>query len=41
MSFLTKVLAVTVVGVALGSQIVTYLVDYTRENFEAIAQVVR
>lgn len=40
-SFLTKVMAVVVVGIALGSQIVTYLVDYTHANFEAIAQVVR
>ncbi len=40
-SFLTKLLAVAVVGIALGSQLVTYIVDYTRANFEAIAQVVR
>jgi flagellar biosynthetic protein FliQ len=40
-SFLAKILAVILVGVTLGSQLATYVVDYTRENFEAIAQVVR
>ncbi len=40
-SFLVKVVAVSAVGLALGSQLATYVLDYTRANFEAIAQVVR
>jgi flagellar biosynthetic protein FliQ len=40
-SFLAKVTAVLLVGVALGSQLATYVIDYTRANFEAVAQVVR
>ncbi len=40
-SFLVKVLAVVGVGIALGSQLATYVLDYTRESFEAISQVVR
>ena len=40
-SFLTKVIALVCVGIALGSQIATYTVDYTRQSFEAISRVVR
>jgi flagellar biosynthetic protein FliQ len=40
-SFLVKVAAVLGVGLVLGSHLATYLLDYTRSNFEAIAQVVR
>ena len=40
-SFLAKVVAVVAVGIALGSQLATYVVDYTRSNFEAVSQVVR
>ena len=40
-SFLVKVAAVLGVSLAIGSQLATYLLDYTRANFEAIAQVVR
>jgi flagellar biosynthetic protein FliQ len=40
-SFLVKVLAVVAVGAALGSQLATYVLDYTRSSFEAIGEVVR
>ncbi|HSY20921.1 MAG TPA: flagellar biosynthetic protein FliQ [Polyangiaceae bacterium] len=40
-SFLVKVTAVLGVSLAIGSHLATYLLDYTRANFEAIAQVVR
>jgi flagellar biosynthetic protein FliQ len=40
-SFIAKVLAVVFVGLAFGSQLATYVLDYTRANLEAVAQVVR
>jgi flagellar biosynthetic protein FliQ len=40
-SFLVKASAVLGVGLLIGSQLATYVLDYTRANFEAIAQVVR
>jgi flagellar biosynthesis protein FliQ len=40
-SFLVKVCAVLAVGIVLGPQLSSYLLHYTRESFEAIAQVVR
>jgi flagellar biosynthetic protein FliQ len=40
-SFLVKVTAVLGVSLAIGSHLAQYLLDYTRANFEAIAQVVR
>jgi flagellar biosynthetic protein FliQ len=40
-SFLVKIVAVAGVGLALGSHLATYVLDYTRTCFEAIAQVVR
>jgi flagellar biosynthetic protein FliQ len=39
-SFVVKVVAVVGVGAAIGSQLATYLLDYTRANFDAIANVV-
>jgi flagellar biosynthetic protein FliQ len=39
-SFLVKVCAVLAVGVVLGPQLGSYVVHYTRESFEGIAQVV-
>jgi flagellar biosynthesis protein FliQ len=39
-SFLVKVAAVVVLGVVLGSQLATYVLDYTKQSFEAIAEVV-
>jgi flagellar biosynthetic protein FliQ len=40
-SFLVKVAAVVAVGAALGSQLATLALDYTRVSFAAIAEVVR
>ncbi len=40
-SFVVKVIAVIAVGAALGSQLATYVIDYTRSCYGAIAQVVR
>jgi len=40
-SFLVKILAVVAVGAALGSHLATVLLDYTRANLDAIAQVTR
>jgi flagellar biosynthetic protein FliQ len=40
-SFLVKIAAVVAVGLALGSQLATHVLDYTRTSFEAIGEVVR
>jgi flagellar biosynthesis protein FliQ len=40
-SFLAKIIAVVLVCLTLGSQLATYVVDYTRSNLEAVAKVVR
>jgi flagellar biosynthesis protein FliQ len=40
-SFIVKVTAVVAVGAVLGSQLSTYLIDYTRTTYGAIATVVR
>jgi flagellar biosynthetic protein FliQ len=40
-SFLVKVAAVVAVGAAIGSQLATHLLDYTRATYAAIGEVVR
>jgi flagellar biosynthesis protein FliQ len=40
-SFIVKVTAVVAVGAVLGSQLSTYVLDYTRQCYTAIATVVR
>jgi flagellar biosynthetic protein FliQ len=40
-SFVVKVVAVVTVGAAIGSQLSTYLLDYTRASLDAIGNVVR
>jgi|HubBroStandDraft_6_1064221.scaffolds.fasta_scaffold402868_2 flagellar biosynthetic protein FliQ len=39
--FLVKVIALVLVGMLLGPQLVSYILDYTRASFGGIAQVVR
>jgi flagellar biosynthetic protein FliQ len=39
-SFVVKVIAVVAVGAAVGSQLATYALDYTRTNLDAIGDVV-
>jgi flagellar biosynthetic protein FliQ len=39
-SFLVKVGAVVAVSLALGPQLASYVIDYTRASFESISQVV-
>ncbi|HXN31805.1 MAG TPA: flagellar biosynthetic protein FliQ [Polyangiaceae bacterium] len=40
-SFVVKVVAVVGVAAAVGSQLATYVLDYTRANLDAIGNVVR
>lgn len=40
-SFLVKAAAVVAVGLAIGSQLATQVLDYTRASFDAIGEVVR
>jgi flagellar biosynthetic protein FliQ len=40
-SFVVKVVAVVTLAAAVGSQLATYVLDYTRANLEAIGNVVR
>jgi len=40
-SFLVKVASVIAVVVVLGPRLASYVIDYTRADFEAIARVVR
>ena len=40
-SFVVKVLAVVAIGMAMGAQLATHVVDYTRANYAAIERVVR
>lgn len=40
-SFVVKVVAVITLATAVGSQLATYVLDYTRTSFEAIGNVVR
>jgi flagellar biosynthesis protein FliQ len=39
-SFVVKVVAVVTVAAAIGSQLATYVLDYTRASLDAIANVV-
>lgn len=40
-SFVVKIVAVVAVGAAVGSQLATYVLDYTRASYAAIGKVVR
>jgi flagellar biosynthetic protein FliQ len=39
-SFVVKIVAVVAVGVTVGPQLATYVLDYTRANLDAIGNVV-
>lgn len=40
-SFLTKIIAVVMVGLVLGPHLATYVIDYARTSWQAVGQVVR